>query len=190
MTKALPLPSQEYLQECFHYEPTTGKLFWKERPLHHFKDGRAHKTWNTQRAGKEINSKHTKQGYIYFHLDATPRLGHRVIWKLVNGVDPRQIDHIDGDVLNNRVENLRCVGHGDNNRNQKLRRTNKTGVPGVRVCKNLNKWVATIGDGSGNKVYLPNPETGKKHFESKIDAIYARYYAEQDYGFHENHGRI
>ena len=31
--KELPV---EYLRECFHYDPETGELTWKERPLSHF----------------------------------------------------------------------------------------------------------------------------------------------------------
>lgn len=44
-------PSVEYIRQCFHYE--NGKLFWLERPLHHFPDEHHFKCWNTRFRGKE-----------------------------------------------------------------------------------------------------------------------------------------
>jgi hypothetical protein len=54
--KIIPLPSLEYLQECFEYNRDTGELFWKVRPLHHFIDDRAWKSCNTRYAGKKNNN--------------------------------------------------------------------------------------------------------------------------------------
>lgn len=32
-----PLPDADYLLECFEVDLEQGTLYWKERPLHHFK---------------------------------------------------------------------------------------------------------------------------------------------------------
>jgi hypothetical protein len=46
------LPSQEYLLECFEYNPLTGVITWKMRPSNHFKTRRAQAVINTRCAGK------------------------------------------------------------------------------------------------------------------------------------------
>lgn len=60
---------------------------------------------------------------------------HRIIYELLNGglspVD--KVDHIDGDRLNNRADNLRKVDETTNQRNKKMYRNNKTGVTGVAL---------------------------------------------------------
>ena len=57
----------------------------------------------------------------------------RVIWEMVNGTIPEGyiIDHLDGDALNNKIENLACKTRGENMQNRKLDKRNNTGVPGV-----------------------------------------------------------
>ena len=57
----------------------------------------------------------------------------RVIWEMVNGPIPEGyiIDHLDGNALNNRIENLACKTRGENMQNRKLDKRNNTGVPGI-----------------------------------------------------------
>jgi len=181
MTKAKALPSQEYLQECFHYEPTTGKLFWKDRPREHFNSSRGYKNFKLQFAGKEVTSK-SRNGYVYPCVDGRLVYAHRVIWKMVHGECPEyQIDHINGIRDDNRLENLRVVSNQENQRNAKRRKDNTSKVVGVSWHNRDEVWCANI-KVDGKQINLGN-------FTDKIDAIYARYYAEQDYGYHENHGR-
>ena len=61
---------------------------------------------------------------------------------------------------------------------------NTTGSVGVFYDKAKGKWLALL----SNK-YLTNHETGKKYFEEKIDAIYARHYAQAEANYHTIHGR-
>ena len=58
---------------------------------------------------------------------------HHMVWAVVHGRLPTQIDHINGDRTDNRIENLREVSPGDNNLNMvHLWQPNaRTGLPGV-----------------------------------------------------------
>ena len=72
---------------------------------------------------------------------------HREIMERVLGRELKsheQVDHIDGNGLNNRRENLRLASNTENVRNQRLSRANKSGYKGVFWSKKLQKWQAAI----------------------------------------------
>lgn len=113
---------------------------------------------------------------------------HRVVW-VVSGNTLEQgcvIDHIDGNVLNNSIENLRQVTQIINGRNCKRSKNNKSGFNGVYYSKRLNKWIA-----SGS--YTENSKNLTKHLGCFIDiedAKIARLNWEQEIGgFSERHGK-
>ena len=60
---------------------------------------------------------------------------HQLVWVLVYGRFPKQIDHINGNPKDNRVENLREVNQSENDMNRvwAWKPNAKTGLPGV--CK-------------------------------------------------------
>lgn len=187
--KAIPV---SFLHECFEPDYEAGTLTWKTRPLEHFKTERDRKTWNTRYAGKPALNCNS-QGYLNGKLTISGKVyllrQHRILWAMHAGEWPSdQIDHINGNKLDNCISNLRVVTNQENSRNRKRNRNNTTGVTGVYFNKQNGKWVATIFV-DGKLICLRCADTGKAHFEHKIDAIYARYYAEQDFGYHENHGR-
>ncbi len=64
---------------------------------------------------------------------------HRMITNAIQGVD---VDHIDGDGLNNQRQNLRLCTRAQNLMNRGLNRANKSGYKGVIWCK--GKWMAYI----------------------------------------------
>lgn len=100
-----------------------------------------------------------------------------------NGPIPKgyQIDHLDHNRYNNRIENLRLVTNQENHRNMPIRKDNCSGYTGVRWVIDRGKWSATICiDGKTKHLGL---------FRDKDDAIAARQEAEIKYGFHPNHGR-
>lgn len=176
------LPDQETLQALLRYEPDTGKLFWKERPLEMFKSERSWKMWNTRFAGMEAFASIGRQGYFQGGLYNKTRYAHRVIWKLRHGVEPDQIDHLDGDRTNNRLHNLREVSAAENRKNQRRPERNVSGVIGVGWSDQRKKWRAQIQvDGKCKHLGL---------FEDLEAAAIARKEAEIQYGFHPNHGRL
>jgi hypothetical protein len=68
-------------------------------------------------------------------------LMHRLI---LNAPDGLKVDHINGDGLDNRRENLRLATVAENNRNVGLRSNNTSGIKGVRFHKPHGKWQAQI----------------------------------------------
>lgn len=112
MKSAKPLPSQQYLRECFAYAPHTGKLTWKKRPKHHFPHVGTMVYTNKMWAGKPVSLvKHKKpSGRIYLHIliNSKKYPVHRIIFKWMTGRDPNGvIDHINRDPSDNRWHNLR-----------------------------------------------------------------------------------
>ncbi len=54
------------------------------------------------------------------------------------------VDHINGNVLDNRKTNLRVCTRSQNQMNQRLRKDNTSGEKGVHFYKRSKKWKATI----------------------------------------------
>ena len=59
---------------------------------------------------------------------------HHMVWAVAYGRIPTQIDHINGDKTDNRLENLREVSQSENNKNtiHPWKPNARTGLPGVR----------------------------------------------------------
>lgn len=61
-----------------------------------------------------------------------------------------EIDHVNGDGLDNRRVNLRVVTARENRQNQPIRRDNTSGFRGVYFSKSLGKWIAHLRDDRRN----------------------------------------
>lgn len=73
---------------------------------------------------------------------------HQIIFVMHYGTLPDRIDHIDGDSLNNRIENLRPASQSENIANSRLSKSNTSGFKGVvldRGTKTREVWIAQIG---------------------------------------------
>jgi hypothetical protein len=169
-----PIPIQTVI-ESLEYDPTSPSgLKWKNRPMTHFDSNREWKRWNGRfaktTAGAIWNGKYWRimvSGVIY-------RV-HRLVWCLIHGADPgtKILDHINGNGLDNRIENLRLANHSQNGSNQKKTHRNTSGTVGVVWHKSSKKWQAQI------EVHQKNIYLGL--FSSKADACAARKAAESRY---------
>ena len=163
----------EEANKLFRYEPSSGKLFWKKRTARRIK------------VGDEAGTFCKSTGYRMVFINRKGYLVHRIAILLATGeCDPsREVDHIDHDRGNNRLDNLRIVDRINNMRNMGLIKTNKTGVIGVSL-----KYTHT-----GKLRYSANIMVNRKSinlgiFDNIEEAAAAREEANMKYGFHPNHG--
>lgn len=158
------LPPREFLKECLDYNPETGILKWKERPLEHFTKQRHQRIWNKRYAGTVAgNGQFTRQGRharMQFDMQYSGRrhliANHIAIWEMVHGQIPQhlEVDHINGDAWDNRLCNLRLATRQDNCRNRKARDGRKNQLPkGVFTKK--GKFYGCIG--VSQKTYINSP---------------------------------
>ena len=82
---------------------------------------------------------HENRTHIFFHRE------------LLNPSPGEQVDHINGNKLDNRRSNLRICSHGENQMNSKLQKNNTTGFKGVRPHNVSGKFNARIGVGKKRK---------------------------------------
>ena len=134
-----------------------------------------------RRAGKPLTTL-SSTGYYRAQISGYQCFVHRLVWLYHHGDWPNnQIDHINGDRRDNRIENLRDVTHNDNHRNMCRRRNSKSKHAGVLWRARDKRWQASIGE-NGRHRYLG-------YFKTEEEAIAARKAAEARLGFHPNHGR-
>lgn len=166
--------TQSQALDLFDYDFETGVLTWRDGKRGHTKAG--------DRAGSVMNNGNGKR-YLIIKISGERYLAHRVCWLYVYGEFPSDcIDHINGNGLDNRLNNLRSVTRTENQRNMKVNAGNKTGVMGVYWDKRSKRWVSRIG--SKNKdIYLGCSV-------DLFEAICKRKSAEIEYGYHKNHGQI
>ena len=184
--KAKPLPDQSALLQCLIYDPDSGELTWKVRPESSFLS-REHRTpahmanaWNANWAGKPAFTTVAKNGYLTGIINGRKLYAHRVIYVMVYGVEPEDIDHEDGNRQNNRIQNLVSKTRGGNLRNRRLSSNNTSGYHGVSFSRRHKLWSVVIYDDK-KPIHLG-------WFRGKDDAIAARKAAEIKYGYHPNHG--
>jgi hypothetical protein len=138
------LPYQEYIGTSLTYDEFTGQLFWKIRPLSHFKNLHGMNTFNSIYAGHAAGHEN-ERGYVSIRLMGKAYLAHRIIWKLVTGQDPDAlIDHRDEDKKNNAWANLRQATVQQNGFNRGCSAANKTGFKGVTWDRSREKFFASI----------------------------------------------
>lgn len=149
------LPSPEVLRQLLRYEPETGKLFWRPRPLHMFEDGghtalHIFRRWNARYAGTEAFTAIGKSGYRHGCIGGRTIGAHRAAWAVQHGKWPNgEIDHINGRRTDNRMCNLRDANRYQNAQNSCMSSANKSGIRGVSFSNRERKWKAQI---TANKI--------------------------------------
>lgn len=153
------------------WEYRDGRLYWREN------------RGPRGRAGDEAGWVYcSRLGLQYWRIkvDGKSYRAHRIIFLMHRGYLPDQIDHIDGNGLNNDIENLRAATSSQNNQNKGAPKNNTSGFKGVSLHKQTKKWVATISHG-GKLHYLglfDTPEAAHQAYTAaatKLHKEFARF---------------
>lgn len=176
-----------------------GELYWSDarwsgKGLHR----------KTADAGEKLHTYPNSAGYLHvvlenFRKNSCPY--HRILYEWYYGKIPEGmiVDHINGNIQDNRIANLRCVSNAVNGRNVGIADRNQTGVLGVRYRERENRggsYIAFWNDECGrlkdksfscrkygeDKAFELAVEYRKKVIE-KLNGVYGSQ------GYHENHGK-
>lgn len=115
------------------------------------------------------NSRKHKDGHYLLKM-------HRVIMGL-SKYDKRQVDHINGDSLDNRRCNLRIVTPMQNAWNRGAQNNSKSGIRGVYRHTTANSWIAQIKAGD-KRIHIGSfktPEEAKHAYNEKAIELYGEY---------------
>ena len=138
----------ERLRGLMTYDPDTGVLAWSD-------------------TGAEA-------GYrgVYRQVGIGGRLyyAHRLAWLYMTGEWPEaDIDHANGDRLDNRWENIRAANRSENNQNLGQRSDNKSGFKGVWWNRANRNWSSQI-QVRGKRYCLGNYPTAEQAYSAYLDA--------------------
>lgn len=157
------------LTDLLEYDVKTGLFTWKVRACRNRFAG--------QKAGTT-----RKNGYVEITIDRKCYQAHRLAWFYVHKKWPdNQIDHINHNPTDNRIDNLRDATNLENGRNQKLNIRNTSGHAGVHWNTKDKRWIASI-KVHGTRKYLGC-------FTQKEEAVQVRREAEIAHNFHPNHAK-
>lgn len=151
-----------FLETLFSYDPNEG----------HFR----HLTYRGPRTGGKgsIAGTQGNHGYISIGVCQKLFLAHRLAWLWMTGEWPKsEIDHVNGNRLDNRFCNLRLATRSQQGQNGGKRRNNKSGRIGVCFDESRRLWKAAI---------MLNGKTVKqKRFQTLAEAVAYREMLEKRY---------
>ena len=160
--------TQNQVKDLFDYRD--GELYWKISLAYKIKIG--------NKAGS-LNGR----GYLNTKIKGRLYRNHRIIFLYHHGYLPKCIDHIDGNKINNRIENLREATISQNICNARTRADNTSGVKGVSWHKQTKKWIVQL-----------QVKNKAKYFGLYHDIEVAKFIAEtmrnKYHGAFANHGGI
>jgi hypothetical protein len=124
--------TQNYLKSILDYNPETGIFVWKVKFSKKINIG-------------DVAGTKDSKGYIAIKVNKKTYASHRIAWLYIYGYIPeKQIDHINGNRVDNRICNLREATNQENQFNRQIQKNNTSGVKGVCWSNQQNKWVARI----------------------------------------------
>ena len=153
----------DLLNHLFKYDKETGEL-----------------RWDVKKAGVTygaIAGCSNGRGYLVARVNGNLYYVHRLIFLMHKGYLPKIIDHINGDKLDNRIENLRSATVGQNQHNRKTNTNNTSGYKGVCWDKAMKKWRARIKleDKSIHLGYFTNAEEADKVVRAAREELHGSF---------------
>lgn len=113
------------------------------RELFYYKDGRLYNKVNRRRVKKDTlaaSDGNLNKGYRRVSIRGRTYPEHRLIWALHHGDTTKDLDHINRNRLDNRIENLRVTDFSRNRLNSKMDSRNKSGHTNVYWNKKSGLW--------------------------------------------------
>ena len=128
--------------EYFTYDKATGELRWADGLVR----------YRTKVGGRVAGTKALRQDggkkHVKIMLCGKRLVAHRIIWEMHNGPIPDKfvVDHINRDPWDNRIENLRLAGYGQNTWNSRNQSGSVVPIKGVSNITKLRyrPWYSTL----------------------------------------------
>lgn len=114
-----------------------------------------------------------RKGYARSSIGMKKIYAHRIVMNVSDYEINKQIDHINGNTLDNRKQNLRVVTSQQNGMNSAIRKDNTSGITGVGWDKSKNMWYA--------RIQYNNKQIFLGYFTKFEDAVTTRIKAENKY---------
>ncbi|PAV94151.1 hypothetical protein CJD50_22200 [Hafnia paralvei] len=155
--------TKEQIESILTYDAPTGVFKWKVDRGQRAKAG-------------AIAGTTASNGYCRIKIDGRLYQAHRLAWVIINNsTPPKEIDHINGNKLDNRPCNLRAATMIGNRQNTSIRRDNVSGFRGVSWNPIAKKWRA--------RCNVDKREFLIGNFDSKLEAKIAyENFAKKNFG--------
>ena len=132
--------TREQLLDLLEFDAEISRFRWKKRPG----NSRFNSNFYGTLAGCEVPCG-ASLWYRNIMVHGRHCQEHRLIWLYYYGQLPTEsLDHINGDGLDNRIENLRLAPGNVNNKNQAKSPLNTSGIPNVYWLPKKNKYVVYV----------------------------------------------
>lgn len=138
-------------RQIIKYEPLTGNFFWQ-----------IHITNTRKKPGDIAGCLSSNKKYWRINLFGQDIRAHRLAYYLYYGNDPGPnniVDHIDGNSLNNKIDNLRIATESENSQNRKKGSNNTTGFKGVYESGEISSPYWARINVEGKSIYLGSFKT-------------------------------
>jgi len=124
--------TQKVLKELFLHDEEKGVLYWKNPTSFRVKKG--------EFAGTVYHD-----GNVNIQIKGKVYKRHRLIWMFKHGYFPKQLDHIDRDRSNDRLNNLRESNQSENNANKaKTNKKTSSIYIGVSWSESRKRWESKV----------------------------------------------
>jgi hypothetical protein len=168
--------TQEYLKLILHYNLLTGIWTWlvNKNPRARLGDIAGCIACQRHRKGDGCEG---KLHYLKIRIDGKLYLAHQLAFLYMTGSLVKEIDHIDGNGLNNRWNNLRECTRSQNKANITKLSNNSSGYKGVYWRKDRQKWIPSI-DCEGRTYHLgcySNIEDAKAAYDAKSKELFGGF---------------